>query len=110
MFRVCETCSVTERANCCLLHLPRAAIFCVGQTHRRRQLAHLSLDRQWGDTLSSQLFLAWRSSVTASHRALRGRIPYRKLAFSEELQDMLERTRNNPNAIIYGTFYSYPMM
>jgi hypothetical protein len=28
--------------------------------------------------------------------------------FSEEVEDMLERTRNNPNAIIYGTFYSYP--
>ena len=30
--------------------------------------------------------------------------------FSEEVEDMLERTRNNPNAIIYGTFYSYPVM
>jgi hypothetical protein len=32
------------------------------------------------------------------------------LEFSEEVEDMLERTRNNPNAIIYGTFYSYPVM
>jgi len=30
--------------------------------------------------------------------------------FSEEVEGMLERTRNNPNAIIYGTFYSYPVM
>lgn len=30
--------------------------------------------------------------------------------FSEEVEDMLERTRCNPNAIIYGTFYSYPVM
>jgi len=30
--------------------------------------------------------------------------------FSEEVEDMLERTRDNPNAIIYGTFYSYPVM
>jgi hypothetical protein len=30
--------------------------------------------------------------------------------FSEEVEDMLERTRSNPNAIIYGTFYSYPVM
>jgi hypothetical protein len=30
--------------------------------------------------------------------------------FSEEVEDMLERTRNNPNAIIYGTFYSYRVM
>jgi hypothetical protein len=30
--------------------------------------------------------------------------------FSEEVEDMLERTRNNPNAIIYGTSYSYPVM
>jgi hypothetical protein len=30
--------------------------------------------------------------------------------FSEEVEDMLERTRNNPNAIIYGTLYSYPVM
>jgi hypothetical protein len=30
--------------------------------------------------------------------------------FSEEVEDMLEKTRNNPNAIIYGTFYSYPVM
>jgi len=30
--------------------------------------------------------------------------------FSEEIEDMLERTRKNPNAIIYGTFYSYPVM
>jgi len=30
--------------------------------------------------------------------------------FSEEVEDMLSRTRTNPNAIIYGTFYSYPVM
>jgi hypothetical protein len=30
--------------------------------------------------------------------------------FSEEVEDMLENTRNNLNAIIYGTFCSYPMM
>jgi hypothetical protein len=30
--------------------------------------------------------------------------------FSEEIEDMLERTRTNPDAIIYGTFYSYPVM
>jgi hypothetical protein len=30
--------------------------------------------------------------------------------FSEEVEDMLERTRSNRNAIIYGTFYSYPVM
>ena len=30
--------------------------------------------------------------------------------FSEEVEDMLERTRSNPNAIIYGAFYSYPVM
>jgi hypothetical protein len=30
--------------------------------------------------------------------------------FSDEVEDMLERTRGNPNAIIYGTFYSYPVM
>ena len=30
--------------------------------------------------------------------------------FSEEVEDMLERTRNNPSAIIYGPFYSYPVM
>ena len=30
--------------------------------------------------------------------------------FSEEVADMLERTRTNPNAIIYGTFYTYPVM
>jgi hypothetical protein len=30
--------------------------------------------------------------------------------FSEEVEDMLERTRANPDAIIYGTFYSYPVM
>jgi hypothetical protein len=29
--------------------------------------------------------------------------------FSEEVEDMLERTRNNPDAVIYGTFYSYPL-
>jgi hypothetical protein len=29
--------------------------------------------------------------------------------FSEEVEDMLERTRNNPNAIIYGTFHTYPV-
>jgi hypothetical protein len=33
-----------------------------------------------------------------------------KGAFSEEVEDMLERTKSNPNAIIYGTFYSYPVM
>jgi len=30
--------------------------------------------------------------------------------YSEEVEDMLERTRNNPNAIIYGTFHTYPVM
>jgi hypothetical protein len=30
--------------------------------------------------------------------------------FSEEVEDMLTRTRTNPNAIIYGTFHSYPVM
>jgi hypothetical protein len=30
--------------------------------------------------------------------------------YSEEVEDMLERTRNNLNATIYGTFYSYPVM
>jgi len=30
--------------------------------------------------------------------------------FSEEVEDMLERTKTNPNANIYGTFYSYPVM
>jgi hypothetical protein len=30
--------------------------------------------------------------------------------FSEEVEDMLERTRSNPNSIIYGTFHSYPVM
>jgi hypothetical protein len=30
--------------------------------------------------------------------------------FSEEVEDMLERTRTNPKAIIYGTFHSYPLM
>lgn len=29
--------------------------------------------------------------------------------FSEEVEDMLERTRTNPEAIIYGTFHSYPL-
>jgi hypothetical protein len=30
--------------------------------------------------------------------------------FSEEVEDMLEKTRTNPKAIIYGTFHSYPLM
>jgi hypothetical protein len=30
--------------------------------------------------------------------------------YSEEEEDMPERTRNNPSAIIYGTSYSYPVM
>ncbi len=30
--------------------------------------------------------------------------------FSDEVEDMLERTKGNPNAIIYGTFYTYPVM
>jgi hypothetical protein len=30
--------------------------------------------------------------------------------YDEEVEDMLERTRNNPNAIIYGTFHTYPIM
>lgn len=28
-------------------------------------------------------------------------------AFNEEVAEMLERTRANPNAIIYGTFHTY---
>ena len=30
--------------------------------------------------------------------------------YSEEVEDMLEKTRNDPNAIIYGTFHTYPVM
>lgn len=30
--------------------------------------------------------------------------------FSEEIEDLIDRTRTNPNAIIYGTFYSYPVI
>ena len=30
--------------------------------------------------------------------------------FSDELKDMLERTRCNPDAIIYGTLHTYPLM
>jgi hypothetical protein len=30
--------------------------------------------------------------------------------FGDEVEDMLERTRNNPNAIIFGTFHTYPVM
>ena len=30
--------------------------------------------------------------------------------YNEEVSDQLERTRVNPNAIIYGTFYTYPVM
>jgi hypothetical protein len=30
--------------------------------------------------------------------------------YNEEVADQLERTRVNPNAIIYGTFYTYPVM
>ncbi len=32
------------------------------------------------------------------------------VAFSEEIEDMLERTRDNLKAIIYGTFHTYPVM
>jgi hypothetical protein len=30
--------------------------------------------------------------------------------FSDVVEDMLERTRINQNAIIYGTFHDYPVM
>jgi hypothetical protein len=30
--------------------------------------------------------------------------------YSEAVPDVLERTRNNPNAIICGTFHTYPVM
>jgi hypothetical protein len=30
--------------------------------------------------------------------------------FSEEVEDMLERTSSNPNAIIHGTLHNYPVM
>ena len=30
--------------------------------------------------------------------------------YNEEVADQLERTRANPNAIIYGTFYTYPVI
>ena len=33
-----------------------------------------------------------------------------RTGFSEEVEDMLERTRTNRNAIIYGTFHTYPVM
>jgi hypothetical protein len=30
--------------------------------------------------------------------------------YSDEVADMLERTRANPNAVIYGTFHTHPVM
>lgn len=33
-----------------------------------------------------------------------------EVEFSEEVEDMLARTRSNPKAIIYGTFDSYRVM
>lgn len=30
--------------------------------------------------------------------------------YNDEVADMLERTRVNPNATIYGTFHNYPVM
>jgi hypothetical protein len=30
--------------------------------------------------------------------------------YNNEVADQLERTRVNPNAIIYGTFHTYPVM
>jgi hypothetical protein len=30
--------------------------------------------------------------------------------YNEEVADQLEKARVNPNAIIYGTFYTYPVM
>jgi predicted fused transcriptional regulator/phosphomethylpyrimidine kinase len=30
--------------------------------------------------------------------------------FSEEVEDMLERTSSNPNAIIHGILHNYPVM
>lgn len=30
--------------------------------------------------------------------------------YNEAVADQLERTRVNPNAIIYGTFFTYPVM
>ena len=31
-------------------------------------------------------------------------------SFSEEVEDMVERTRMNKAAVIYGTFHTYPVM
>ena len=30
--------------------------------------------------------------------------------FGEEVEDMLERTSSNPNAIIHSTLHNYPVM
>jgi hypothetical protein len=30
--------------------------------------------------------------------------------YSDEIEDMIERTRANVNAIIYGRLYTYPVM
>jgi hypothetical protein len=31
-------------------------------------------------------------------------------SYGEEVEEMVEGTRNNPNAIIYGTLHTYPVM
>jgi hypothetical protein len=36
--------------------------------------------------------------------------PAENYDYDEEVADQLERTRVNPNAVIYGTFYTYPVM
>jgi hypothetical protein len=33
-----------------------------------------------------------------------------ELTYPEEIEDMLARTRTNPNAIIFGTFHTYPVI
>jgi len=30
--------------------------------------------------------------------------------YDDEVEDMLERTKTNPAAVIYGTFHTYPVM
>ena len=32
----------------------------------------------------------------------------KKITVSDEIEDMIERAESNPNAIVYGTFHTYP--
>ncbi len=66
----------------------------------------------WADSLSSFTQKAGELAVSLNMYDVEGAEPLRertsRVTLTAEVEDMLTRAESNPEAIVYGTFHSYP--